>query len=48
MPTEEGFPAPQVAVGRVYAFDLVGEGVLQEGIESVEVPALATRVHEGV
>lgn len=48
VPAEEGFPAAQVAVGSVNAFHFVGKRVLEDGIESVEVPALAGWVHERV
>ena len=48
MPAEEGLPAADVAVGSVDAFDLVGKGVMKEGIEVIEVPAFGGGVHEGV
>lgn len=46
MPAEEGLPAANVAVGSVDALDLVAQGFSQKGIQIVEVPALARRVHE--
>jgi len=42
MPAEKSFPTSLIAVGCIDAFDLVGKGVPENGIESVEVPAFAS------
>jgi len=47
VPAEEGFPAADVAVGRVNAFDFGRECVREDGVEAVKVPALAGGIHQG-
>lgn len=48
MPAKESFPATDVAIWCIDAFDLVREGVSENWIESVEVPAFGRFIHEGI
>lgn len=48
MPAEEGLPGSHVAVGSGDAPDVAVDGVLEDRIESAQIPGSGLLVHEGI